>query len=224
MVQLYICRTTCDFNKLNGRHLRSSTCCDDASFRQCQMGISLENCPKKSRWKEVVVSAIPNIHSTPCRPIVTPTKVLIALLSNWVIALEFLPQIHTSFYLLPAYVARVLSRVLPRLLIRTTCAINEVIHTRPDSVDSSDSPLRRFALSAASYYFNLVCQKVNIDSTIDLGPRPDLQVHFAILEWLAKRKKEERARRDQDLQRLWVCFSFRKTLFRTGLAQFPKLA
>lgn len=193
MVQLYICRTTCDFNKLNGRHLRSSTCCDDASFRQCQMGISLENCPKKSRWKEVVVSAIPNIHSTPGRPIVTPTKVLIALLSNWVIALEFLPQIHTSFYLLPAYVASVLSRVLPRLLIRTTCAINEVIHTRPDSVDSSDSPLRRFALSAASYYFNLVCQKVNIDSTIDLGPRPDLQVHFAILEWLAKkRRKRER--------------------------------
>lgn len=117
----YICqvvystnRTTCDFNKLNGTHNAPAH-----AVPQCQMGISLENCPKKSRWKEVLkCSTLPGtLPSTHQHWLGTPTKVLIALLSNWVIALQFtsnshlvLPRLQSLFALHP------LSKVLTQHL------------------------------------------------------------------------------------------------------------
>lgn len=74
----------------------------------------------------------------------------------------------------------------------------------PDSAQTAQTILAspcRFALSEVAYYSNLVCQKVNIDSTIDLGPR---QVPCANFVCLAKNK-------DQDFHQFssfWLCFAF----------------
>lgn len=63
----------------------------------------------------------------------------------------------------------------------------QLMKSLPDSAQTAQTILEspcRFALSEVAYYFNLVCQKVNIDSTIDLGP---CQVPFANFECLAKK-------------------------------------
>lgn len=62
----------------------------------------------------------------------------------------------------------------------------------PDSAQTAQTILEspcRFALSEVAYYSNLVCQKVNIDSTIDLGPRRGVDVVRYLVQILSALQK-----------------------------------